>query len=90
MGVLSRALTPSLLAGVCLAAVAAQPAVAAKAPKIRVLSNRADLVSAGDALVAVKPPAGVSPSRLRVRLRGEDGGRRLGAPPKSKPVRRKR
>jgi hypothetical protein len=72
MGVLLRALTPPLLAGVCLAAVAAQPAVAAKAPKIRVLSNRADLVSAGDALVAVKPPAGVSPSRLRVRLRGEE------------------
>ena len=33
---------------------------------IEVLSNRAEVISAGDALVAVKIPAGVAPSKVRV------------------------
>jgi hypothetical protein len=50
-----------------LLACAATPAEAA-APSlgIDVLSNRADVISAGDALVEVKIPAGVSPSKVRV------------------------
>ena len=50
----------------CCAASAAQPASAAAALEIEVLSNRADLVSAGDALVAVDLPAGTDPSTVRV------------------------
>src|SRR3954470_16845314 len=50
--------------------LAAAPAEAAKAPKIKVLSNRADLISSGDALVAVNLPKGVARSRVRVRLNG--------------------
>ena len=34
---------------------------------VEVLSNRADLVSAGDALVAVRLPRGVRPAAVRVR-----------------------
>src|SRR4051794_6865512 len=44
----------------------------AASPAIRVLSNRADLVSGGDALVQVVPPAGTDPSRLTVRVNGGD------------------
>src|SRR2546421_3882518 len=40
--------------------------------QIVVLSNRADLVSGGDALVQVEVPARVSPSRVRVQLNGQD------------------
>ncbi len=43
-------------------------AQAARPPRIDVLSNRADLISAGDALVAIKLPRGVAPSRVRVTL----------------------
>src|SRR4051794_4090081 len=50
---------------------AAAPAEAAKAPKIKVLSNRADLISSGDALVAINLPPGVRASRVRVRLNGQ-------------------
>ena len=35
-------------------------------PRIKVLSNRADLVSGGDALVRVKVPRGAEPSELRL------------------------
>src|SRR3954454_6962132 len=42
------------------------------APKIAVLSNRADLVSGGDALVRVTLPAGVTASRLRLTAGGRD------------------
>ena len=54
-----------LLVGVCLAAAVlgtGSAAAATPVPKIKVLSNRADLVSGGDALVQVKvPPQGVAP-----------------------------
>jgi hypothetical protein len=40
--------------------------MAADSPRIEVLSNRADLISAGDALVAVDLPDGVDPAQVRV------------------------
>ncbi|MCW2773317.1 MAG: hypothetical protein JWN91_1643 [Nocardioides sp.] len=53
---------------------------------IEVLSNRSDLISGGDALVAVRVPKGVRPGQVRVRLGDRDvtqrfstrGGRLLG------------
>jgi opacity protein-like surface antigen len=42
-----------ILAVMAVLALAAPAAQAADAPKIEVLSNRADLISAGDALVAM-------------------------------------
>ncbi len=43
-------------------------AVAAPAPEIVVLSNRADLISGGDALVEIKWPAGVNPAQAKIAL----------------------
>jgi hypothetical protein len=40
--------------------------------RIDVLSNRADLVTGGDALVQVVVPRGASPARVRVDLNGQD------------------
>src|SRR3954470_10873985 len=63
---------------VALAVVAAvAPALPVKAapappPEIRVLSNRPDLVSGGDALVQIVYPATVLPSAVRVLLNGRD------------------
>jgi hypothetical protein len=55
------------LAGCSSLGVAAGSAYAAvPAPRIEVLSNRADLVSGGDALVQVTLPRGVNASRLRL------------------------
>ena len=64
----------ALLAAAVFGALAGPAAAATKpgAPKIKVLSNRADLISAGDALVAVKPPPRANPKRLRVRLNGDN------------------
>jgi hypothetical protein len=45
---------------------AAAPAQAAGTLAIDVLSNRADVISAGDALVEVRIPSGVNPSKVRV------------------------
>ncbi|MDT4996110.1 MAG: hypothetical protein QOD45_178, partial [Pseudonocardiales bacterium] len=45
-----------------LAVCAGQAAGATAVPQIRVLSNRADLVSGSDALVQVVPPAGADAS----------------------------
>jgi hypothetical protein len=47
-------------------------------PVIKVLSNRADLISGGDALVEVVPPAGLRLHDLTVRLNGRDVTRRFG------------
>ena len=54
------------------AAGTASAAGAGGAAVIRVLSNRADLVSGGDALVQVVPPKGTNASRIRVALEGRD------------------
>src|SRR4051794_37867210 len=42
------------------------------APHVKVLSNRADLVSGGDALVQIAPPVGVDPAHVRADLDGRD------------------
>ena len=42
------------------------------APTVKVLSNRADLISGGDALVEVVPAAGTGPQALKVLLDGRD------------------
>jgi hypothetical protein len=55
------------------ALLGAVPASAAThTPRIKVLSNRADLVSGGDALVRVKLPKGAKPSQLRLRAGGDN------------------
>ena len=59
------------------AMVLASTAVATAAPasggvEIKVLSNRADLVSDGDALVEIVRPAGTNPDSVRVELDGQD------------------
>src|SRR6266511_5946041 len=57
---------------------AAVPAAGAKVPaaaaamKINVLSNRADLISDGDALVRIVVPGGVDPSSVKVDVGGRD------------------
>jgi hypothetical protein len=57
---------------------AAVPAAGAKVPapaaamKINVLSNRADLISEGDALVQIVLPSGVAPSLVKVDVGGRD------------------
>ena len=61
----------SLVLGLLACAVAPAGA-AAPTLGIDVLSNRADVISAGDALVEVKIPAGVSPSKVRVTDDGRD------------------
>ncbi|WP_143677543.1 DUF6351 family protein, partial [Streptomyces scabiei] len=43
-----------------------------ESPQIRVLSNRADLVSGGDALVEVALPSGGTPENVRVDVDGRD------------------
>jgi hypothetical protein len=61
-----------------LAVVVVGPIASADAAKkhgglaVQVLSNRADLISAGDALVAIKVPAKVDPARVRVKVSGAD------------------
>ena len=70
-----RALAASVLAALLMCACAAVPA-SARRPQakrharlsISVLSNRADLISGGDALVAINLPKRVKPSSVRVRL----------------------
>src|SRR3954451_18352747 len=57
----------------CVAVAAPGTAAAtAPAPTIQVLSNRADLVSGGDALVRVTLPDGVAASRLRLSAGNHD------------------
>jgi hypothetical protein len=72
----ARGLRGSAL-GLCLvlAAIAAAPGSAAGAPggpEIRVLSNRADLISGGNALVEVLAPAGVNAAGIKVDVGGHD------------------
>jgi hypothetical protein len=59
-----------VLAGLAMGTGAA--AAATDPLTIQVLSNRADLISAGDALVEVTPPAGVDAARIAVSLNGSD------------------
>jgi hypothetical protein len=52
----------------CVAALSCTLGIAAPAPEIVVLSNRADLVSGGDALVEIKWPAGTNPALAKIAL----------------------
>src|SRR5690349_2912227 len=56
-----------------------ESATAAPKPRltVEVLSNRADLVSGGDVLVAVRVPRGVRPATVRVRADGRDVTKRF-------------
>jgi hypothetical protein len=77
-------LTTVVTAATC-AVIALTPTAAAAAPgpsadasrrlDIRVLGNRADLISGGDALVEVLLPPGADPSRLRMVLATDQGSR---------------
>jgi Tannase-like family of unknown function (DUF6351) len=71
MGAVRTWVATALLASV-LVALLAGTAGAAK-PKIKVLSNRADLVSGGDALVEIKAPRAALP-KLRVQLNDAPAG----------------
>src|SRR5438477_5793619 len=69
------AVVPALTAAAVLVAVAfgGGGATAASAPvEIKVLSNRADLISGGDALVQVVLPAKVSVSKVKIDVDGRD------------------
>lgn len=64
-----------VLGGLVVISLAGLPVPAeasADAPRIVVLSNRADLISGGDALVEVVLPAGTDPAKVRVRLGDRD------------------
>ena len=52
----------------CLLGVAGTASAAAPAPRIKTLSNRADLISGGDALVQIVLPQGVNPNQLKLFL----------------------
>src|SRR3954469_17368790 len=56
----------------CLAASGARAAPHPGGLRIEVLSNRADVISGGDALVAVDLPGGVHPSQIQMTLGGTD------------------
>src|SRR5947208_307992 len=62
------------MVGLTAAGLAAGAAGAATRPgaTLRVLSNRADLISSGNALVAVDPPKGVRASAVRLTLGRRD------------------
>src|SRR4051794_15696801 len=66
------AITPALVIGACAVLSAAPADARTSVPTIAVLSNRADLVSDGDALVRVTLPRGVQASRLRLTAGGRD------------------
>src|SRR3954464_7955040 len=61
-----------LLVPVCLALVYAAPAFARGTVRLNVLSNRADLIADGNALVAVTLPKGASAKGLQVTVGKRD------------------
>src|SRR5262245_60339056 len=69
-----RSLALMVLAAFALTFLDGRPGLAAppEALQIVVLSNRADLISGGDALVEIVLPGGVSPSSVRVTVDGLD------------------
>src|SRR5437762_8198362 len=64
----------AMLAICMVGAASACPAAAAGSPdlSIRVLSDRSDVISGGDALVAVQVPESVQPSQITMTLNGRD------------------
>ena len=67
-----RTVLVSVIAAVALMAGGAAGAQAAGTLSVQVLSNRADLISGGDALVAVALPRGVNPASVSVSLNGSN------------------
>lgn len=60
------------LAAACLLAACASALATPKNVEIQTLSNRADLISSGDALVEVRLPKNLAPKNLELRLNGRD------------------
>src|SRR4051794_11019653 len=81
MGQGKRRLAGVLFGTLVAAALAAPVAQADAGTKIEVLSNRADLVSNGDALVAVDLPAGTDASAVKVTVGDRDVSDRFAARP---------
>ncbi|HEV3229305.1 MAG TPA: DUF6351 family protein [Solirubrobacteraceae bacterium] len=72
---ITRSALGLILLGAGMTAFLAPGSVAAArihTPIIHVLSNRADLISGGDALVSVDLPSGTNPSAVHMRLNGRD------------------
>jgi hypothetical protein len=69
---MNRTIAGAALSLVALLGLGASAAHAGGGLSLKVLSNRADLISAGDALVQLKLPPGVSPSAARVKEDGRD------------------
>src|SRR3712207_713543 len=80
-GYVIRAAVVACLLAVGAGAAAAPAAAQSDIPRIRVLSNRADLISGGDALVEVVPPAGTDARRLKVRVGARDVTRQFAVRP---------
>ncbi len=82
----ARGLTAVLI--VLAAAVSAAPSAEAASPKLKlsVLSSKADMVSGGDALVAVDVPSKVKVSKVKIRRNGRDVTRAF-APSEANPRR---
>jgi hypothetical protein len=72
MGERFLSIVAALAALLVLGAGSAQARSGPPSLAIHVLSNKADLISAGDALVAVELPTGVDPSAVRMRAGGRD------------------
>ena len=68
---MQRQVTVAVLA-LALVLAAAPASAAPRGPSIQVLSNRADLISAGEALVAIDLPPGTDPAAVRVTLGGKE------------------
>ena len=62
----------TVLISALLCALFASAAHAAPAPVVKVLSNRADLISGGDALAAIELSAAADASKLKVDVDGRD------------------
>jgi hypothetical protein len=74
MSVRNRFVLAAALFGLLAVAIPTLPVVSAPASfvRIRTLSNRADLISDGDALIQISTPNGTSPNQTRVTLNGRD------------------
>ncbi|MGE3843610.1 MAG: DUF6351 family protein [Vicinamibacterales bacterium] len=68
---------PALCGGAALAAVLIPAFVAAQSPSLRVLSTRPEMVSGGDVLLAVVPPADAAVGDVRVRVNGAESPARF-------------
>src|SRR2546423_4638632 len=77
----TNALTVAALAVGALTSASALAKAPQPGPRIDVLSNRTDVISGGDALVAIHLPSGLTASTVTVRLRGHDVTNRFAVRP---------